>query len=194
MLLEGVWWENEAEPTFQLLETTRGEKKSDRNFGWLPMPKVDEDRVAQQQDQTLFSANSSFGFINASCENMELAKEFMRFLHTDAEMSKFTAKTSITRSLQYPIDDADKAMATGFGKSIMEIRSNAKVVYPYSALNMVIDNASSFTQEIWYLVSATNGKNLKSPFNAFKNKTATAKDYFNGLYSYQKGHWNTLQK
>ena len=194
MLLEGVWWENEAEPTFQLLETTRGEKKSDRNFGWLPMPKVDEDRVAQQQDQTLFSANSSFGFINASCENMELAKEFMRFLHTDAEMSKFTAKTSITRSLQYPIDDADKATATGFGKSIMEIRSNAKVVYPYSALNMVIDNASSFTQEIWYLVSATNGKNLKSPFNAFKNKTATAKDYFNGLYSYQKGHWNTLQK
>ena len=193
MLLEGVWWENEADPTFQLMETTRGEKKSDRNFGWLPMPKVDEDRVAKQEDQTMFSANSSFGFINTKCENMELAKEFMRFLHTDAEMSKFTAKTSITRSLQYPISEEDKANATGFGRSIMEMRSNAKVVYPYSSLDMVINNASAFTQEIWYFVTATGGKNLKSPFNAFKNKTVTAKDYFNGLHTYQSSMWKTLK-
>ena len=194
MLLEGVWWENEAEPTFQLLETTRGEKKSDRNFGWLPMPKVDEDRVAEQQDQTLLSANSSFGFINKECENMELAKEFMRFLHTDAELSKFTAKTSITRSFEYPINEEDKANATNFGKSIMEIRTNAKVVYPYSALDMVINHSSNFTQENWYLVSVANGKSFKDPFTAFKNKTATAKAYFEGLYTHQKGNWSSILK
>ncbi len=194
MLLEGVWWENEAEPTFQLLEASRGEGKEDRNFGWLPMPKVDEDRVAQQQDQTLFSANSSFGFINKECENLELAKEFMRFLHTDAEMSKFTAKTSITRALEYQIDDTDKATATGFGKSIIEIRSNAKVVYPYSALDMVINNASAFTQQNWFLVSSANGKLFKDPFPEFKDNTATAKEYFEGLYTYHKGTWGNLQK
>ena len=191
MLLEGVWWENEANPTFVEIENIRGEKKSDRRFGFLPMPKVNEEAAG---DQTMLSSNSSFGFINKNCTNMELAKEFMRFLHTDAEMSKFSAKTSIPRSLNYTVNDADKANATNFGKSMIEMRANAKVVYPFSSLNLVINNSSAFTEERWYLTSTINGKVQTNPFNAFKDNTASAKDYFNGLYTYHKSTWSALQK
>ena len=190
MLLEGVWWENEATPTFLELEKIRGEKKEDRRFALLPMPKVNAEAAGPQ---TMFSSNSSFGFINKSCSNMELAKEFMRFLHTDAEMSKFSAKTSIPRSLKYNVSEEDKAKATHFGKSVIEMKENANVVYPYSSLEMVINNASAFTEGMWFLTATVGGKTLDNPFNAFKDGQATAKEYFNGLYSYQKTMWSNLK-
>ena len=191
MLLEGVWWENEADNIFSELETIRGEKKSDRRFGFLPMPKVNEEAAGAQ---TMFSSNSSFGFINKTCQNMELAKEFMRFLHTDAEMSKFSAKTSISRSLNYTVNTEDKATATHFGKSLIEMRSQAQVVYPYSSLELVINNSAAFTEGAWFLTSMVNGKTLNNPFTAFKDGTATAEQYFNGLYTHQQKMWGNLQK
>ena len=190
MLIEGVWWENEAEPTFTELENIRGEKKSDRRFGLLPMPKVNAKAAGPQ---TMFSANSSFAFINKNCQNMELAKEFMRFLHTDAEMSKFSAKTSISRSLNYKVSEADQATATHFGKSMIKMREQSKVVYPYSSLNMVINNSAAFTEAAWYLNASVGGKTLKNPFDAFKDGQATAKEYFNGLYNYQSTMWSSLK-
>ena len=171
MLVEGVWWENEASTTFTEIENIRGEKKSDRHFGFLPIPKAPGKEAG---DQTMFSSNSSFGFINKNCSNMELAKEFMRFLNSDAEMSKFSAKTSIPRSLNYAVSEADKATATSFGKSLIAMRESGKVVYPYSSLNLVIKNAASFTEERWFLTSSVSGKTLNNPFNAFKDGTASA--------------------
>ena len=191
MLLEGVWWENEADSIFKDLENLRGESKEDRRFGFLPMPKVSADKAGVQ---TMFSSNSSFGFINKNCSNMELAKEFMRFLHTDAEMSKFSAKTSISRSLDYEVNETDKESATHFGKSLIEMRDQAKVVYPYSSLNLVIKNAAAFTETRWFLTATIDGATMDNPFNAFKDGKATAAEYFNGLYSYQKTIWSTLQK
>lgn len=190
-LLEGVWWENEATNVFTELETIRGEKKSDRRFAFMPMPKADETKLGAQ---TMFSANSSFGFINANCSNMELAKEFMRFLHTDAEMSKFSAVTSIPRSLNYTVSEEDMATATYFGKSLIEMKANSRVVYPYSSLPIVINNSSAFTEGMWFLTSSVNGSTLNNPFTAFKNSTATAAEYFNGLYVYQQNAWKNLQK
>jgi ABC-type glycerol-3-phosphate transport system substrate-binding protein len=189
--VEGVWWENEASATFTEIENIRGEKKSDRNFGFLPIPKAPGKEAG---DQTMFSSNSSFGFINKNCSNMELAKEFMRFLNSDAEMSKFSAKTSIPRSLNYTVSEGDKATATSFGKSLIAMRESSKVVYPYASLPLVINNAAAFTEERWFLTSEVSGKTLNNPFNAFKDGTATAAQYFNGMYSYHSGMWSTLKK
>ena len=191
ILVEGVWWENEASATFTEIENIRGEKKSDRNFGFLPIPKAPGKEAG---DQTMFSSNSSFGFINKNCSNMELAKEFMRFLNSDAEMSKFSAKTSSPRSLNYTVSEGDKATATSFGKSLIAMRESSKVVYPYSSLPLVINNSASFTEERWFLTSEVSGKTLNNPFNAFKDGTATAEQYFNGMYSYHSGMWSTLKK
>ena len=197
MLLEGVWWENEASDIFNEIATIRGEKKEDRRFAFMPIPKLNEEIVEKQQGQTMFSANSSFGFINKNCSNMELAKEFMRFLHSDSEMSKFSAKTSIPRSLNYSVSAEDKAKATSFGQSLIDMVSTAKVVYPYSSLDLVINNSAAFVEGAWFFTSTVNGKALNNPFTAFtadaKNRVS-AEDYFKGLYTYQKNMWSTLQK
>ena len=190
MLVEGIWWENEATPTFTDLETQRGEKKESRRFGFLPMPKVNDSLAGPQ---TMLSANRSFGFINKNAQNMELAKEFMRFLHTDAEMSKFNAKTSISRSLKYEVTSEDAKTATYFGKELIKMRKQANVVYPYSSLQMVINNSAAFTESAWFMNSSVEGVTLNNPFDAFKNGTADAKEYFNGLYTYQKLMWSSLK-
>lgn len=192
MLAEGVWWENEANPTFAEIENLKGEKKTDRRFGFMPVPKVNAEAAG---DQTMFSINSSFGFISKDCENMKLAKEFMRFLHTDAEMSKFSAKTSIPRSLQYEVSEADRASASYYGQSLIDMRSSSKVVYPFSAANIATKNQANFEKNTWLgMADKGDGKGLKSAFNAFKDGKATALEFFNGLYIYQKGKWNTLVK
>ncbi len=194
MLLEGAWWENEAESVFTELETIRGEKKIDRRFGFLPIPKATAAVGDEVRSQTMFSANSSFGFINKDSDNMELAKEFMRFLHTDAEMSKFSALTSMTRALSYEMKEEDKATATNFGKSLIEMKANSRVVYPYSSLSIVINNPAAFTEGMWFLTSNVGGATMDNPFTAFKNGTATAAQYFNGLHTYQKNAWKNLQR
>ena len=191
MLLDGVWWENEADGVFKDLEALRGEKKSDRHFGFLPIPKVDESSLG---GQTLLSANSSFGFVNAKSTNMELAKEFMRFLHTDAEMAKFTAKTSIPRSFNYTIGEDIKETATSFGQSVIDLKNNSQIVYPYSALPIIVNNMASFTETKWFMTSSVGGATLENPFTAFEKGSANALQYFNGLYTYQKNAWKLLKR
>jgi ABC-type glycerol-3-phosphate transport system substrate-binding protein len=191
MLVDGVWWENEADNVFKSLETIRGEKKSDRHFGFLPIPKADESKLGAQ---TLFSANSSFGFINKNTTNMELAKEFMRFLHTDEEMARFTAKTSIPRAFNYTVDSAIRDTATSFGQSVIDMKNASEIVYPYSSTSLIVNNAASFTEAKWFMTSSVGGRTLENPFSAFENGTANALQYFNGLYTYQQNAWKLLKR
>ena len=191
MLVEGVWWENEAEATFNELQVNHQETKLDRRFAFMPIPKVDANHAG---DQTMISLNSSYCFINKDSQNLELAKEFMRFLHTDSEMSKFTAKTSIPRSLNYKVDDADKATATHFGQSLIDMRSQAQVVYPYSSTALVLKNPSAFDEVKWFATSTVGKNEYNLPMNIFQEEKATAESYFNGLYTYQQSQWSTLKK
>ena len=189
MLAEGVWWENEAAAKFQEMETLKGESKMDRKFGFMPVPKVN---AAAAGDQTMFSVNSSFGFVSKNCANMELAKEFMRFLHTDAEMSKFSAKTSIPRSLTYNVTDADRATASYYGQTLIDMRRSAKIVYPFSAANIVNKNEANFEKNIWMGVALIDGRTRSGAFASFKDGNATAMSFFNGLYNYQQSKWSGL--
>lgn len=193
MLAEGVWWENEADSVFKEIETSRGEKKSDRRFSFMPVPKASADLAGAQ---TMLSLNRSYAFINKDSQNMELAKEFMRFLHTDSEMSKFSAKTSIPRSLNYTVLTEDRANATHFGQSLIDMRSTAKVVYPYSSAKIVLDNPSSFDDFEWFATTKIGKDKYTSPMQKFQdqNSPLTAEQYFNGLYAYQEGAWKTLKK
>jgi hypothetical protein len=191
ILAEGVWWENEAEDTFKENETNRGDKKSDRRFSFMPIPKANETLAGAQ---TMLSLNNSYGFINKDSQNMELAKEFMRFLHTDAEMSKFSAKTSIPRSLNYSVSSEDRATATHFGKSLIDMRATAKVIYPYSSTSLVLNNPTSFDEIMWFSTTKIGKTEYTSPMKVFQGGDASAAEYFNGLYAYQQGKWSTLKK
>ena len=188
MLAEGAWWENEAELANAF---TGAEKRADRRFAFMPVPKVDS---AHAGDQTMISLNNSYAFINKDSQNMEAAKEFMRFLHTDSEMSKFTARTSITRSLSYSILEEDRSTATTFGKSLIDMRSKSNVVYPYSSVKLVLDNADAFSEIKWFSTTRVGSTEYTSPMLAFQAENpVSAKAYFDGLYTFQQNQWSILK-
>lgn len=189
MIFDGAWFENEAdqkgkfelamkdEPrTFNSVE----EYKKARNLGFMPIPKVSE---SQSNKQTLVSSNDSFCFINAGTTGAELevAKEFVKFLHTEAELAAFTAETSITRPYTYDLGE-EAANASYFAKTLMQMKQTADIVYPYSNSAEYVANSSKYGIRKWAWSTVVSGTEATNPFGYFRNnKSKTAKEYFEGL-------------
>ncbi len=201
MLVEGSWFENEAElsgtfDTAKMLDAgySGGDYKKMRKLAFMPIPMVDDSETTLNNGsktangahkQTLVSSNDSFCFINAGTTGakLEVAKEFVKFLHTDAELSAFTEKTSITRPFTYTISDTTKAGMSYFAKTLVEMKESSDIVYPYSSHAYYVANSSSFMLGQWGWKAKVNGDDVTNPFDYFKtNEGATAKQYFEGLY------------
>ena len=173
MMFEGTWWENEAAPSF---DNARNMGAESFNYGFMPIPKSSEDKIG---DATLMNLNESYGFINANCENMKLAKEFFAFLHSDALLREFTKETNMTRGLTYTFDTADFDKISTYAQDLINIRQSghAKVVYPCSGLDFFVDNSATFSNKTW----PWGTKNYTdSPIIKFiDDKNLTAEAYFN---------------
>ena len=192
MLLEGAWWENEADlyGAFDAVSyddftynPSAGAYKKTRRFAMMPVP-VADDVAGDAHKSTIYSGNDAFCFISANTTGakLDVAKLFMQFLHTDAQMSAFTAKTSLTRALNYTVSETDKNDMTYFGKKIMEMKEASDVVYPYSGNDYYLRNSATFMLQRWAWTSNVGGT-VENPFTTFvQNPSTTAKSYFNGLY------------
>ncbi len=204
MVIDGSWFENEAElaQTFELVsgldmrEGIEGQDyKKTRKLAFMPVPMVDESETTMNSGsknadgshrQTLVSANDSFCFINAGTTGakLEVSKEFLKFLHTDAEMSKFTEKTSITRPYAYTLEESAKANMSYFGQTLMEMKESSDIVYPYSANPTYVANSAQFLLGTWGWRSKVGDSTAINPFSHFRaNSATTARTYFEGLYA-----------
>ena len=202
MIIDGAWFENEAElaQTFELVagldmrEDIAGKDyKKTRKLAFMPVPMVDESEAtfnsgSKNADgthrQTLVSANDSFCFINAGTKGgkLEASKEFLKFLHTDAELSKFTERTSITRPYTYTIAESAKADMSYFGQTLMEMKASSDIVYPYSAHPTYVANSAQFLLGTWGWRSKVGDSTAINPFSHFRANSTSARTYFEGLY------------
>ena len=203
MVIDGAWFENEAdlEETFETAKVLdasydgTSDYKKTRKFAFMPIPMADDSAATLAagsknangtHKQTLVSCNDSFCFVNAATtgSKLDVAKEFVKFLHTDAELSSFTAKTSITRPLTYEVSAADKANMSYFGKSLMEMKQASDIVYPYSNSTSYITESSKYMLGQWAWKAKVSGDNPVNPFLYMTtNAGTTAKAYFEGLYA-----------
>ena len=202
MIVDGAWFENEAElsGTFGLAANADpsyagGDYKAQRKLAFMPIPMADDSEATLnagsktadgKHKQTLLSSNDSFCFVNAGTRGakLEVAKEFVKFLHTDAELGAFMAKTSITRPFTYTVSNDVKNSMTHFGKTLLEIKESSNIVYPYSNNSYYVANSSSFRLGQWAWRGHVSGDLVSNPFDYFRtssNSSKTAKDYFEGL-------------
>ena len=194
MLVDGIWWENEARAALDDCQKEFGKGRMERRFAFLPIPKANETELAKEKGQTLMSLNTSFGFISAKTKKMELAKKFMQFLHTDAQMSAFTRETSILRSFEYEVAAADEAKMSYFGKSVMETKRNSNIIYPCSNLDLINNNPGTFVADGWAWKTKIGTSQVSDPFAAFR-QGYTAEQYFNGYAEvFTQDAWNGLTK
>ena len=208
MVVDGSWFENEAqmEGTFDIADSkdprnnNGKEYRTTRNLGFLPIPMVDDsqatlDNVSKNANnshkQTLLSSNDSFCFVSATTTGvkLDLAKEFVKFIHTEAELIAFNKKTSITRPFEYTISQTDLGNMSYFARTLYQIKKSSNIVYPYSNSQTYVNNSSKYVLGAWAWAAEVNRNTPSNPFVFLEqdsNRSVTAKDYFEGLYNYHK--------
>lgn len=190
MIIEGSWWENEARNTIANYEETYGERS---DYAIMPIPFADDAKAeACGRKHTYLSLSQSFGIVNAQCKNVKLAKEFMKFLHSDKMLSKFTADTSITRPLNYEVSASDQSKLSTYAKSLIDLKKNSDIFYPYTSNQFMMDNSHYFTA-FNFTWNSKIDQVYKHPWMYFSSvKNATALAYFNGQYEYFSQQWGSM--
>lgn len=197
MIMEGDWWENEARENgdFESMVAMYGEDYAygKRRFSLMPFPKAE----GSAQETTIFSVSSTAAFfINANCseEILSIAKEFLRFCHTESSLQVFTKHTGVMKPFQYTLTEEQYNSITYFSKTLYQLYrdENTKIVYDLNLSQKRVNNSTYFGN-YWSWYANVAGSTYEHPFTAFANDTSlTAKAYFDGLYTYHKNNWNTL--
>ena len=200
MLMDGVWWEMEANSTFLTLEQSGLAGKNERNYGWMPLPCATKEKAEERAEKlkngengyTLIDMHNSLCFIGKgiSAGAKEVAIDFIQFAYTDTSLAEFSKITDTTKAVQYTLAGEEKAEMSAYGRSILEVQEKADIVYPFSDSTFFQNNDTYFCDTI-NLYYTKDGNN---PANAFKTGKS-AKSYFDDVYSYMMNtSWRTLAK
>ena len=189
MLIDGAWWEHEATTDFDLVaQRNPGQTKATRKFGFMPVPKVNDSQTYEKQ--TLVSQNNSYCFVNANSANMEAAKLFLQFVHTDRQLAQFTVGTSVTRSLNYEMSDEQLAACSYYGRNIYRTKKSADIYYPVSSVDYVVNNIGYYDFETSWCWLSKNGTVQSTEVLSRIAGGETPRKYFEGLSEYfNAGSW-----
>lgn len=184
MLIEGTWWFNEADEYFSTNEQFGGGKYEQR-FGMMPLPKPTEDHV--DGTHTLFNSKQSAAFINANIDEskIELAKEFLKFAHSNDSLVEFTETVSLLKPYAYTLSENNNL--TYYAKQLLQVKEASEKVYPFA-------DARLFTRQKSTLLSSTAWA-VKIGDHSYNHPTTdflggvSAEDYFNGLLFADKEYW-----
>lgn len=194
MIVEGTWWESEANDSIKLYADYYGEEYSQENrkFAMMPFPKASTEKIGQKR--TLVDLHYSLGFIKASIagHKIDLAKKFLKFCNTEESLTEFSTITNSAKALRYDMDSASYEAMSYFGKSVYNMQRNSDVVYPFSSEKIYLNN-----QDILFVDNAfgsTIGTQEESrPLSYIrKSQSNTAELYFNGMLTFNQERWNRV--
>ena len=204
MLMDGVWWENEADSTFTSEELAGMPSRKDRNYGFMPLPAATNEKATERANAlnagkngyTLLDTHNSLCFIGKglSEDARKLAIDFIQFAYTDNSLAEFSITTDTTKALKYTMSDADKAKMSAYGRSIINMQERADVVYSFSREKFYQDNEASLADYDAAFRAEVDGNTASVPLDSFVGGKSV-KTYFDGLYTYRKNTlWNSLAK
>lgn len=192
MLVEGTWWENEAQATYKDMVDAMGDSYSQQNrkFAIMPLPKLDANELGVN---TLCENSYSLCFMKANIEEWKkpIALDFIRFAYSNQALVEFSQVTNTPKALKYEITDEQMTQMTNFGRSVMELQKNSEIVFPYSAEPIYVNQAGSFTMvDMWE--SVIGGTHYGSPSVPLRKGDVDLADYFNGMLSQYKNIWGQM--
>ena len=195
MLMDGVWWENEADSTFTSEELAGMPSRKDRNYGFMPLPAATNEKATERANAlnagkngyTLLDTHNSLCFIGKglSEDARKLAIDFIQFAYTDNSLAEFSITTDTTKALKYTMSDADKAKMSAYGRSIINMQERADVVYSFSREKFYQDNEASLADYDAAFRAEVDGNTVSVPLDSFVGGKSV-KTYFDGLYTYRK--------
>jgi hypothetical protein len=179
-LFEASWWENETRDAFaEMVDYYKNEEYGfgKRNFKLLPVPNfIGTEGISNQQNTrpvlACTSAGGSMICVNGASEKMDLAKEFIKFLHSRQMLALMSQTSSVIRPFEYDMTAEELSKATTFFNSIYTMwkSENVDVVYDVSTASVLDSNPTYFA----------NFNIYKEPFSTFiGDANTTARAHFN---------------
>ena len=192
MLLEGSWWENEAQETFDRMASDNpAYSRQNRRIGLMPVIAVKNGNA----QKTTFLTAVQGAYINANTKHLDVAKLFIKYLATDEVANLFVSNTNTPYpyNVEYTQETLDSL--SNFGKQLIEISQNKNGKYNF------ITEISSYDIEgrtrpgdigktsggYSTLVgdsprSTTATTNYPVTWFKFEAQYLTAQDYFDGIW------------
>lgn len=186
MMLEGIWWEEEARNVFDnMAHGAPGEEYSreNRRFAFMPYPKYD---ASASKDSTLLDFHRSLCFVNGnvSAAKMPLIIDFLKFLHTDESLNEFTSIVNAPLSYKYEMTEENLAKMTNYGKSVLDLVSRSQIVYPLGMNSVIVNNESGYFGNIYDSEMSGQARQDYAArfFYDYGDKSkAAVKKYFDGI-------------
>lgn len=192
MLIDGIWWQSEATQAFSDLAYEAGDEfsKDGSDFAWMPLPKATPEKVGE--GITLFDHIYSLCFMKNGLtgEARDLAIDFIKFCNTQESLVEFTQVTGTPKALTYTMSNDEMAGLNSYCKSILNIKNQptTKIVYPYASSKFYQVNQNPVSN---LFVSKVGGSEYSYEAEIFVTTNYSAKDYFDGIYSYRQSKWSS---
>lgn len=146
MLMEGSWWQNQANDTFESMENTYGPSASrqNRKIGFLPLPKATNEKIGSERTLTL--NKDTLCMINGNCNEVQMAvaKKFLQFCHTDVSLANFNRIVGMPKPYQYTLTQEQYDSMSLFAQQLYDAHSTCRVVYPQSQNPLYLSAPSIF--------------------------------------------------
>lgn len=182
MLIDGNWWQKEAESSFDALVAEKGDSESyyNRRFGMLPLPKATEAKVGEPY--TIIEYASGDGFVNGNIAafKIPLAKAFVQFLATNESLVDYLAANFVAMPFEIDVGDRIDELSP-WAKSMLNINTFATIATMYNK-SKIFQNYSTdlwWSERLW--TSKIGGTTYNQPSIAMINYGITARQYFEGL-------------
>ncbi|MBQ8658913.1 MAG: extracellular solute-binding protein [Clostridia bacterium] len=184
MMLEGTWWEEEASSTFkEMAENYDGAGRTDRRFGLMTLPKVDESKIGQ----TTLIGGSSEMVVNkaSSAAQLKAAKAFIKFISTDENLRKFHTMTGVGRAYSYELTSLDLDMLSYSALQLYDNKKSATIAYSDLLSPQISGWYAANKSKLW-LYRARKGNSIY--YNAIFGLDAglSAREYFEAVVNYNK--------
>lgn len=176
-LVDGPWWEGEATAKFtQMAAKDQQYSKKNRDFAWMPLPKVSEKYVGGKN--VYMDTLDAVTVVKAGLgDRREAALDFVRFSVTDESLVEFTQTTGALKSYTYTLNDEQAKELSPFAKSLIEYKKNASTFVMKSGDPFFVSNSDFKAAQNFYKAGS-----YTSPVQAFA-QGVSAEDYFKLLYN-----------
>lgn len=192
MLIEGNYWVNESDTTFEKLESRYGSSRSlqERRLALMPYPKATEDQLGDPL--TLLDHAYSLACINAKIDakKVELATTFLRYLHTDESLAEYIKVSHTTKPFDFEdsdiLDDLYNSLDP-YTKSELTLIQNGTTVLPQDSSEFFYKNYNAFKFDM-----AFQTNQYTSPVTIARAGMSAREAFSQIRTRYDQAKWNAL--
>lgn len=192
MLVDGSWWEAEANITFnEMAKKSEKYSKQNRKFGWMPLPKATKAKLEEGNNVFLDYLEAAVCVKSNLGEKKKAALDFVQYVCSDGALDKFTNITHALKDFDYEVSKETYENANYFMKTLINYNKKSQTFNYYSNAPFFLKHRSDLLPTKINTIGVQPG----TPVTLFaEGKVATGEEYFLKEYAYWRNRGDSFWK